>query len=100
MLLLLDQLLEILLLLRRGHRLHVLEQVLNNLLVVVCRLLLNLLLLLHLLLQSLLFFLLFLDFLLSSKSIKKTKCDITSRIRRLIVASSCLKIKISNSEKI
>lgn len=93
MLLLLDQLVEVILLLLWSHRLHVLEKVLDNLLVVVGS---SLLLLLHLLLLDLLlldllllsnylllldfllFFLLFLDLLLSSKSVKKTKGDVTS----------------------
>ena len=106
MLLLLNQLVEILLLLLRSHGLHVLEEVLNNLLVVVCwwllflhLLVLNLLLLgLNLLLLDfLLFLLLFLNFLLCSQPIKKTKSDITSRIRGLIVASSLSQINVSNS---
>mgnify|MGYP006893505428 CR=1 FL=1 len=80
-LLLLNELVEVFLLLLRSHGLHVLEKVLDDLLVVVWLLLLDLLLLDLLLLDLrlelfFLLFLFFLDFLLGSKTIEKTKGDI------------------------
>ena len=74
MLLLLNQLVEVFLLLLRSHRLHVLEKVLDDLLIVVGLLLR--LFTLDLLLDLFFFLLLFLDFLLGSEAVKKTQSDI------------------------
>jgi hypothetical protein len=73
-LLLLNQLVEVFLLLLRRHGLHVLEQVLDDLLVVVGLLLLTL----DLLELFFLFLLFFLDFLLGSEAVEKTQGDIGS----------------------